>query len=47
MKKSILIPAAALALSLGAATPAAAADFNFSANPISILVGLLLPAVQK
>jgi hypothetical protein len=47
MKKIILAPVAAIALSLGAATPAQAADFTIGSSPLSILIGLLLPAVQK
>ncbi|MDG2004045.1 MAG: hypothetical protein P8J20_12010 [Novosphingobium sp.] len=49
MKKHLIIPALALTMSLAAVTPAQARsidDYGFNTNPIAILIGLLLPAVQ-
>lgn len=51
MKKLILAPALAFAISAGAITPAyanpTAYEPMFTSNPFSALIGLLLPAVQK
>ncbi len=50
MTKKILAPAIAAALCLGATAPPQAGsidDLGFQVNPISILIGMLLPAIQK
>lgn len=53
MKKMILAPAIALTLTLSA-TPALAqsaqpaqTSMQITSNPVQVLIGLLLPAVQK
>ena len=54
MKKLILAPALALAIGAGTTTPAyanpasdEAGYFSAGSNPFAILIGMLLPAVQK
>jgi hypothetical protein len=51
MKQLILAPALVLAMSVAAVSPAYAqngpSDMTFGSNPFAILVGMLLPAVQK
>ena len=54
MKKLILAPALALAISAGAIAPAyanpasgEAGVISAGSNPFAILIGMLLPAVQK
>ena len=49
IKKNLLALAAAAALALPAAAQAqgAAQDYAFQSNPMAVLIGLLLPAVQK
>ena len=56
MKKPILTAALALAISVGATAPAHASEVDgrdflvwqkSTGNPFAILIGLLLPAIQK
>lgn len=52
MKQLILASALVLAMSVAAASPAYAqadmpSDMTFGSNPFAILIGMLLPAVQK